>query len=157
MVRKFHRLLCGILVVVCFFNCKTSKNLKSHDILQSTDIILNIQDKENVYAKIISIDSSSYTYSILIEDKNKVKYLAVSKKNYNPVLKINEIDFNDFYNFELIQLTHTNNKADTIEINGQKIVKVPTHYIENCIYFNSERFCSSYYQIYRLINFDKTR
>jgi hypothetical protein len=130
--------------------CKTAKriSLDNHKHLHQT----NKKNTQNIFGKVISIDSTNRNYSIMIEDTiRKRKHLVLSViQDINP--PSNKIKLKNNYLFEVAKLSHKKVSNDTVVINGKKIVMMPNLNIRDCITFNNETFCTENYEIYKEIN-----
>lgn len=151
-MKKFKKVFLGVILSIGYCGCQTSKNARYINEFSNYNFIPNNQNNETVRAKVIFFEPTLYSYKILIKDDNNREYLVLTN-NVNTLTQIENTESNIFYEFELLRLTNKISKiSDTISINGQNILKMPSSNLEDCIYFNNEKFCSSYYQVYELIN-----
>jgi len=155
-MKKYVIVFLGVILIFGYYGCETSKNTRDINTFREFDIIHNnIENVEILSAKIVSIEPTLNSYKILLRDVNDKEYLVLT----NHEIKLEQIENAEtsiFYEFELMRLTHKTPKIpDTLSINGQQIVKMPTLNMEDCIYYNDEQFCSSYYQVYKLVNLNK--
>lgn len=118
--------------------------------------ILEISKSENIqniYGSVISIDFTRFNNKILIKDTiNERKYILLSRWN-DKSPSDNSIKVNRSYNFKVVRLTHVKMGGETLTINGKTVVLSPNLAIEDCIYYNLEKFCSGVNtEIYEAIN-----
>lgn len=144
-----NKSLYSILFLIVFLSCKSNKGIikinKKNDEIKVKEervkcLLLKIETinlKQNVY-ELKALDSLNRSYRILSKLSNS---------------KIKGIIVGGTYNFELEQLTHLNNGYKNLIINGKKVVISPNHYVQDCIKFNEQDFCSDSLELYRIKNF----
>lgn len=138
-----------ILFSIIFISCATKKETNIKHFENRLENGLKIDE---IYGTVISIDSTKRNYSIMVEDTIiKRKHLILSMIQDNNFSN-NKVKLKHNYLFKVVKLSHQKISNDTLEINGQKIVKRPNLAISDCIIFNNESFCTGNYEIYEEIN-----
>ena len=139
------------LIALIASSCNSIKKTENYTIKSKKTFDKKMEPKI-VYCKVVSIDSIKSVFIIMVA--NRKEYKVLSRKSN--VIKLNQkkLRIGNHYKFKLSQLTHQNmdNEVSNFELNGVKVIVSPTHYLIDCVKFNTVEFCSNSYEVYEGLN-----
>ncbi|QMU66219.1 MAG: hypothetical protein GKR88_19340 [Flavobacteriaceae bacterium] len=152
-MNKINLFTCCLITILISLSCKSSKSStyieKQSDLLSLNKSVI----PKEVIGRVESIKLVQNVFDIMIEDSLGRKYQILSKK-VNASSQNKEIVVGEIYKFKITQLTHlnVNNQPNKMVVNGKEITVSPNHYIQDCIKFNGQEFCSNSWEVYEGIN-----
>jgi len=152
-MNKINLFACCLIVVLISISCKSFKS-NTYVVKQSETLNLNKSVlSKKVIGKVESIRLVKNVFDIMIGDTMGRKYQVLSKKTNAPSHN-KKIVVGKIYKFEIVQLTHLNvkNLSNKMVVNGKEITVIPNHYIQDCVRFNEQEFCSNSWEVYEGVN-----